>query len=396
MTSNATVSKAQALLGNWNYPTQIRFGVGRLNELGDACVSLGIRAPLLVTDKGLSDLPIVAQAMQSCLIQNLSVGLFKEVDANPTNENISVGVQAYHNGKHDAVIAFGGGSSLDAGKAIALMVGQTRPLWDFEDVGDNWGRVVEEKMAPVIAIPTTAGTGSEVGRASVIRDVAAEQKKIIFHPKMLPALVIADPELTAGLSAKLTAATGMDALSHNLEAYCSRGFHPLADGIAKEGIMLIKNHLAIAVQEPDNMVARSNMLAASLLGATAFQKGLGAMHALAHPLGAVYDAHHGLLNAVLMPYVLKHNAAAITPAMTHLAVVLELKSASFSGLLDWVLGLRESINIPHSLADLGIDKERITELATMAQHDPSSAGNPVKMDADQYEAILADAIDGKL
>jgi len=386
----------KALHGNWNYPTQIRFGVGRIDELGQACVSSGLKNPLLVTDKGLYNLPIVEQAKQSCLNASLGIELFKDVDPNPTGENISAGVQAFRAGKHDGVIAFGGGSSLDAGKAIALMVGQTRSIWDFEDIGDNWTQVIEHKMAPVIAIPTTAGTGSEVGRASVIRDAAKEQKKIIFHPNMLPALVIADPGLTVGLNAKVTAATGMDALSHNLEAFCAPGFHPLADGIAKEGMGLIKNWLSVAVKEPDNLQARSYMLAASLMGATAFQKGLGAMHALAHPLGAVYDAHHGLLNAVLMPYVLKHNEKAIATSMAQLALILELKSASFSAVLDWVLSLREEIGIPHSLLDMDIGKDRLIELANMAEQDPSSGGNPVKMDAKQYVSILSNAIDGTL
>jgi len=387
---------SEILAGNWNYPTQIRFGLGRINELGQACVSMAIRNPLLVTDRGLYSLPIVDQAMQCCLNENLSIGIFSDVDPNPTEDNISAGVQAYHKGKHDGVIAFGGGSSLDAGKAIALMVGQTRSIWDFEDINDNWTRVIEEKMASVIAVPTTAGTGSEVGRAAVIRDVAQEQKKIIFHPKMLPALVLADPGLTVGLNAKITAATGMDALSHNLEAFCVPGFHPLADGIAKQGMSMIKDCLVTAVQEPNNVQARSYMLAASMMGATAFQKGLGAMHALAHPLGAVYDAHHGLLNAILMPYVLKHNEQAIAPAMAHLGVILALKSPSFSAVLDWVLALREKIGIVHSLAELGIDKNRITELAKMAAQDPSSQGNPIKMDAKQYATILSDAIDGRL
>ena len=385
-----------ALIGNWNYPTQIRFGAGRVDELGQTCVSMGIKNPLLVTDKGLYDLPIVDQAKQSCLNANLGIAVFKDVDPNPTGENISAGVQAYQDGKHDSVIAFGGGSSLDAGKAIALMVGQSRSIWDFEDIGDNWTQVIEENMAPVIAIPTTAGTGSEVGRASVIRDVANEQKKIIFHPKMLPALVIADPGLTVGLNPKVTAATGMDALSHNLEAFCAPGFHPLADGIAKEGMGLINKWLSVAVKEPDNLRARSYMLAASMMGATAFQKGLGAMHALAHPLGAVYDAHHGLLNAVLMLYVLKHNEKAIATSMTQLALSLELKSASFSGVLDWVLSLREEIGIPHSLKEIDIGKDRLAELANMAEQDPSSGGNPVKMDAKQYASILSNAIDGVL
>ncbi len=296
---------------NWNYPTSIRLGAGRITELAKACTTLGMSAPLLVTDPGLAALPFVNHIMTHCHTAGLNVDLFKNFKTNPTEDNIIAGVSAFRSGEHDGVIALGGGSALDTGKAIALMVGQNRPLWDFEDKGDYWTRVNIDGMAPVIAVPTTAGTGSEVGRSSVITDPKQQLKKIIFHPNMLPKMVILDPELTLGLPPQLTAATGMDALSHNLEAYCTTYYHPMAEGIAIEGIRLIKDNLPRAFHHGNDIDARTQMLVASCMGATAFQRGLGAMHALAHPLGAIYDAHHGRLNAILMPYVLLANRSAI-------------------------------------------------------------------------------------
>jgi len=380
------------LSGNWNYPTQVKFGAGRIKELPEICTSLGIQQPLLVTDHGLADLPIVTRLVEQCENAGLSIKVFKDVKSNPTGENIEAGLAAYMTGKHDGVIAFGGGSSLDAGKAIALMVGQTLDLWSFEDVGDNWLRVNEATVAPIIAVPTTAGTGSEVGRASVIHDVVANKKKIIFHPKMLPQVVIADPELTIGLNVKMTAATGMDALSHNLEAYCAPGYHPMADGIALEGIRLIKENLTTAVQDGENMEARSHMLAASMKGATAFQKGLGGMHALAHPLGAMYDVHHGLLNAILMPYVLKNNQPEIESRIIRLAKYIDLDDTSFNGFINWIFDVRRVIGIPNYLSDIGINSDRLGEIAQMALEDPSNGGNPVKMTHNAYKQILQEAI----
>ncbi|MGB1239396.1 MAG: iron-containing alcohol dehydrogenase, partial [Pseudomonadales bacterium] len=300
------------LSGNWNYPNKLRTGAGRISELAACCKELGMSAPLLITDPGLAGLPMVQQAVDSCVAADLNCGLFSNIKGNPNGQNVMDGVAAYHAGNHDGVIAFGGGSGLDAAKAVALMVGQELPLWDFEDVGDNWLNVIEEAVAPIVAVPTTAGTGSEVGRASVITDEDAHVKRIIFHPKMLPEIVILDPELTVGLPPHITAATGMDALSHNLEALCSPFYHPLAEGIAVEGVRLVKEYLPAAVADGKNIEARTQMLVASMMGATAFQKGLGGMHALAHPLGALYDAHHGMLNAILMPYVLKANQAVVS------------------------------------------------------------------------------------
>jgi len=380
------------LAGNWNYPTQIRFGAGRISDLVDACKSLSMINPLFVTDKSLAKRPMIPDAMKICSSANLGVGLFSDIKPNPSGENVEQGVTAFKKGKHDGIIAMGGGSSLDAGKAIALMVGQNRSIWDFEDVGDNWARVDVTGIAPVIAIPTTAGTGSEVGRASVIHDVDAVLKKIIFHPTMMPEIVIADPELTIGLSPNMTAATGMDALSHNLEALCAPGFHPMADGIAMEAIRLIKENLPLAIEDGTNLDARSNMLVTSMMGATAFQKGLGGMHALAHPLGAVYDAHHGLLNAILMPYVLEHNRNVIEATLTRLANHLGLSSPSSQAVIDWVLQLRKEIDIPHQLSEIGIEKSSINEIATMAVQDPSNGGNPIPMDIAQYQSILEKAI----
>lgn len=383
-----------ALTGNWNFPTAIWFGCGRLKELPDACRRLDIKDPLLVTDAGLVSLPMINEALHVNHDAGIKTEVFSEVKPNPNGANIEAGVEQFKLGNHDGVIAIGGGSALDAGKAIALMAGQSRPIWDFEDVGDNWERVDPDGIAPIIAVPTTAGTGSEVGRASLIVDEAVHAKKIIFHPKMLPGIVIADPQLTVGLPAHITAATGMDALSHNLEAYCSPGYHPMADGIAIEGMSLIKDWLKVACETPTNLEARSHMLIASSMGATAFQKGLGAMHALAHPLGALYDAHHGLLNAILMPYVLLRNQLAIEEKMQHLARCLELEDDSFEGVLSWITGLRKEIGIPNNLRAIGIDDSRIQEIGVMATRDPSTSGNPIALDDDEYAELLKQAVNG--
>jgi len=384
------------LHGNWNYPTTLWFGAGRISELASACKMLGMQHPLLVTDAGLSQLPMVTEAIADNKAQGIPTGLFCDIKSNPNGLNVENGVKHYRDNGHDGIIAFGGGSALDAGKAIALMCGQKLPLWAFEDVGDNWLSVDSDGIAPIIAIPTTSGTGSEVGRASLIVDEERHCKKIIFHPKMLPGIVIADPQLTTGLPANITAATGMDALSHNLEAYCSPAYHPMADGIALEGMRLIKEWLTIACEEPQNIQARSQMMAASTMGATAFQKGLGAMHALAHPLGAIYDAHHGLLNAILMPYVLLKNRPAIDIRMQHLARYLELDGDGFDAVLDYIITLRSHIGIPNDLKSIGIDESRIDEIAAQALQDPSAAGNPVLLTQAQYAALLSDAINGKL
>ena len=381
---------------NWNYPTAVKVGAGRIKELPGFCQTLGMKNPLLITDPGLAPLPMVQRAVDDCQSAGLGCAVFSGIKGNPTGQNVSDGVAAYQAGKHDGVIAFGGGSALDAAKAVALMVGQDRPLWDFEDIGDNHLRVNVAGMAPVVAVPTTAGTGSEVGRASVITDNEAHVKRIIFHARMLPAIVILDPDLTVGLPPKLTAATGMDALSHNLEAYCSPFYHPMARGIALEGMRLIKDWLPCAVSDGANLEARLQMLVASSMGCTAFQGGLGAMHALAHPLGALYDAHHGMLNAVLMPYVLQANRAAIEERITSLARYLDLPYPSFAAFLEWVLALREEIGIPHTLAALGIDAAQAELVGRMAVIDGSSATNPIPFSEAEYAAIFRNAVAGLL
>ena len=385
----------ELLHANWNYPTAVRVGAGRISELSEACHALGIQAPLVVTDPGLALLPMIDKVLQDCKASGLRVGLFKHIKANPTGEHIIDGITAYHAGKHDGVIAFGGGSALDAGKAIALMIGQDRPLWDFEDVGDNWKRVNVAGMVPVVAIPTTAGTGSEVGRASVITDHEQQIKKIIFHPNMLPNIVILDPELTLGLPPHITAATGMDALSHSLEAYCSTYYHPMAEGIAIEGIRRVKDYLPRAVHNGSDLEARTQMLVASSMGATAFQRGLGAMHALAHPLGAIYDAHHGRLNAILMPYVLKANRAVIENKITRLATYLQIDHG-FDGFLNWIVQMRRDLHIEHSLAEIGIDEQHLARIAKMATEDAAASGNPIAFSALQYQTLLASTIRGQL
>jgi len=384
------------LRGNWNYPTSIRFGAGRIAELPDACKTLHISRPLLVTDPALAALPMIAKAVESCRKAGLGCEVFADLQANPVEENVTKGVAAYRRGAHDGVIAFGGGSALDTGKAIALMVGQTRPIWDFEDREDWFMRVDVAGMAPVVAVPTTSGTGSEVGRASVITDVRDHTKKIIFHPKMLPATVLEDPELTMGLPPHITAAVGMDALSHNLEAYCAPGYHPLAEGIAVEGMRLIKDYLPRAVANGGDLEARAHMLIASSMGATAFQKGLGAMHSLSHPCSANLGTHHGLTNAVVMPYVLEWNRAAIEAKMVRLAAWLGLADRSFSGVLAWVLELRREIGIPHTLAEIGVREEHARPFAPQALNDPSTGGNPLPMTEQDFEQLYGECIAGSL
>ncbi len=381
---------------NWNYPTAIRAGAGRIRELPACCRELGMQRPLLITDPGLRALPMVDAALADCREAGLGADVFSDVKPNPTGDNVEAGNAVFREGDHDGVIAFGGGSALDAAKAVALMAKQAVSVFDLEDVGDNFLRADPARIAPVVAVPTTAGTGSEVGRASVIVDETVHVKKIIFHPHMLPRIVILDPELTIGLPAWLTAATGMDALSHNLEALCSPAYHPMAEGIGMEGARLVHEYLARAVADGGDIEARMQMLVASSMGATAFQRGLGAMHALAHPLGALYDAHHGTLNAILMPYVLRANADAIAPVGDRLARYLGLPSAGLDGVIDWVLSMREGIGIAHTLADIGIDDARADEIGPMAVADPSAGTNPIAYDAGQYATILGNAVHGRL
>ncbi len=384
------------LRGNWNYPTSIRFGAGRIAELADACKTLNISRPLLVTDPGLSKLPMIESAVAICRAASLEIAVYSNVQPNPVEANVNDGVRIYRDGRHDGVIAFGGGSALDTGKAIALMVGQTRPIWDFEDREDWYTRVNAAGIAPIVGVPTTSGTGSEVGRASVITDVRDHTKKIIFHPKMQPAIVIADPELTLGLPPHVTAAVGMDALSHNLEALCAPFHHPMADGIALEGTRLIKEWLQIAVRDGKNLEARSHMMAAAMMGATAFQKGLGAMHSLSHPCSANLNTHHGLTNAVVMPYVLAWNRAAIEDKMVRLASYLQLPQRSFDGVLAWLLELRKTIGVPHTLAELGMQSSHIDSFSRQALQDPSTGGNPVPMDVSDFASLYRNCLEGRL
>ena len=391
------MDKQTDLIGNWSFPTPIRFGAGRIGELPQACLELGIRRPLLVTDPGLAALPMVSDAVESCVQAGLACAVFSNVRANPVEANVHEGVRTLRDGDHDGIVAFGGGSALDAGKAIGFMAAQSRPIWDFEDREDWWTRADEDGMAPVVAVPTTSGTGSETGRASVITDTRTEHtKRIVFHPRMMPGRAILDPELTLGLPAHLTAAVGMDALSHSLEAYSSPVFHPLAQGIALEAMRLVRDALPVAVKTPSDLAARSRMQVAAAMGSTAFQKGLGAMHALSHPCSSLLDSHHGLTNAVVMPYVLVFNRPAIDTRMAALARYLDLPDPSFSGVLDWILALREEIGIPHTLKDIGVDESLSARMARMAAEDPSAATNPVPLDAGALERLYLRAIDGVL
>lgn len=383
------------LRGNWNYPTSVKAGAGRVAEAPALLAELGVARPLVVTDAQLASHPMTARLVAALRDGGASCAVFSDVRPNPVGKNVDDGVAAYRAGGHDGVVALGGGSALDVAKAVALMSGQTRPLFDFEDVGDNWLRVDPRGVATVLAIPTTAGTGSEVGRASVITDESEHVKKIIFHPTMLPAVVVLDPELTYGLPARLTAATGMDALSHCLEAYSAPSYHPMAAGIALEGMRLVKDNLVRACRAPEDEAARMNMLVASSMGATAFQRGLGAMHALAHPLGALYDAHHGMLNAVLMPYVLVANRAAVSDALAAAARYLALPSPSFDGFVELVLALRRDTGVPDTLAELGIDDARAEQVGQMAARDPSAGGNPIAFTAAEYSALFLRALRGE-
>ena len=386
----------QTLRGNWNFPTDMRFGPGRISELADACRALGMTRPLLATDPGLKDLPMVQNAIAANEAAGLPTALFADIKGNPVGRNVTDGVAAYKDAGCDGVIAFGGGSGLDAAKAVALMVGQDRSIWDFEDREDWWTRVNEDGIAPIVAVPTTAGTGSEVGRASVITDEATHLKKIIFHPKMMPAIVISDPELTIGLPRNITAWTGMDALAHCLEAYCSPHYHPMAQGIALEGLRLVKDWLPTAVEDGTNLAARAHMLVAATMGATSFQKGLGAIHAMSHPIGAVHDKHHGLTNAVVMPYVMDFNRPAIDDRMTALARYLDLPNPSHESVMAWVLELRAAFGIEHTLAELGIGDEHIDELVPMAAIDPSCGGNPIPIGEPELRDMFVKAVHGVL
>jgi alcohol dehydrogenase class IV len=383
------------LAADWNYPTSVRFGAGRIKELGAAVKAAGMRRPLLVTDPTLAKLPMIAQALQILEADGVPAKVFSDVKPNPVAAIVAAGVAALRAGGYDGVVAFGGGSALDAGKVIAFMAGQTRPMWDFEDIGDWWTRADPRGIAPVVAVPTTAGTGSEVGRAGVIADETSRTKKIIFHPLMMPKVAICDPELTVGMPKAITVGTGMDALAHCLEAYCCPSHHPLADGIAAEGIRLVKESLARAARDGHDLEARSHMMAAAAMGATAFQKGLGAIHALSHPVGALYDTHHGTTNAVFMPYVLVFNRAAIEDRIARLAAYLGLQP-SFTAFLDWVLRLREETGVPHTLAGLGVGDEKFDLMSRMAPKDPTAGGNPLPLDEHASRRLYEDALAGRL
>ncbi|MBV9558562.1 MAG: iron-containing alcohol dehydrogenase [Pseudolabrys sp.] len=380
------------LKANWNYPTAIKFGAGRIAELAEVCKGAGIQRPLLVTDGDLAKLPMVTDALARLKSAALGVALYSKVTANPVAANVTDGVKAYRDGNHDGVIAFGGGSALDAGKTVAFMSGQSRPLWDFEDVGDNYLRADVKSIAPSIAVPTTAGTGSEVGRVSVITDNETHTKRLIFHPRIMPVAVVADPELTVGMSPKTTAATGMDALAHCIEAYCAPGFHPMADGIALEGTRLIKEWLPVAFRDGSNIEARANMMAAATMGAAAFQKGLGAVHSLSHPLGAIYGTHHGLLNGVLLPYVLAFNRKAIEAKMARLSAYLGLGASGFDGVMKWLLDLRRSTGIPETLKAVGIDDSKVATIARAALKDPTAPTNPVELSEASLATLLRQSI----
>ena len=382
---------------NWNYPTTMWVGENRINDISLACKSLKIIKPLLVTDKGLAQSDIVKNTLSILKESGISAALYSNVIGNPTGTNVNEGVSSFKKNNCDGVIAFGGGSGLDVGKAVAFMSGQTLPIWDFEDVGDNWTKANSDKIAPIIAVPTTAGTGSETGRASVILNEETGVKNIIFHPQFLPSIVILDPVLTVGLPAKMTAATGMDALAHNLEAYCAPGYHPMADGIALEGIRLINKWLIEAVKNGSNLEARINMLTAASMGSTAFQKGLGGIHSLSHPVNALNNIHHGLSNAIFMPYVLTFNRGVIEEKIIKICDYLELKDRTFNGFINWVLKLRKDLDMPHKLSEVIDEKDlQLDRLSKMALADPSTGGNPKKLTEADMKIMYEHSMSGTL
>ena len=378
---------------NWNYPTPIWFGPGRIRDIQKACDDLNILNPLIVTDPGILKTDIIIK-----LNNNLktTAKIYSKVQGNPTGKNVKDGVDFFNNFQNDGVIAVGGGSGMDTGKGIAFMAKQTKPIWDFEDIGDYWTRANSDVIFPIIAVPTTAGTGSETGRAGVFTNEKTKVKKIIFHPKMLPSTVILDPELTIPLPSNLTAYTGMDALAHCLEAYCSNLFHPLSQGIALEGISIIKKYLQKSFSNGDDIEARGNMLAASSMGSIAFQKGLGAIHSLSHPVGALYNTHHGLTNAVFMPYVLKKNRNAIEDKLIALSRYIELSNQSFDGFITWILNLRESLQIPHTLEELIHEDTKLEEMSAMALVDPTAGSNPIELNQKDYLKLYKDSFEGVL
>ena len=378
---------------NWNYPTTIWFGDKRINEIQKACESLNIHKPLIVTDPGILKTNIIEKINNSL---KFKAKIFSDVQSNPTGRNVELGVSYFNSNTHDGVIAVGGGSGMDVGKGIAFMAGQDRPLWDFEDIGDYWTRANSEAIKPFIAVPTTAGTGSETGRAGVYTNEETKEKKIIFHPKMLPSIVILDPELTVPLPKSLTAFTGMDALAHCLESYCSNFFHPFSQGIALEGMFIVKNNLIKAYHDGSNLDARGSMLAASSMGSIAFQKGLGAIHSLSHPVGAIYNTHHGLTNAVFMPYVLKRNKKVIEEKIISLSRYLNLDDQTFEGFMSWILYLREELSIPHTLKELIQDDSKFEEMSKMAKDDPSTGGNPIPLEINDFYNLYKDSYSGIL
>lgn len=380
-----------SITANWSYPTAVKFGTGRIKELADHCKAVGMKRPLLVTDRGLAPMPITQNALDILDAAGLGRAIFADVDPNPNEKNLEAGVKAFKDGGHDGVVAFGGGSGLDLGKAVAFMVGQTRPVWDFEDVGDWWTRASVEGIAPIVAVPTTAGTGSEVGRASVITNSDTHTKKVIFHPKFLPAVTICDPELTVGMPKVITVGTGMDAFAHCLEAYSSPFYHPMSQGIALEGMRLVKENLQKAVKDGSDIEARSHMMSAAAMGAVAFQKGLGAIHSLSHPVGAIYNTHHGMTNAVVMPPVLRFNRPAVQEKLAQAAAYVGI-AGGFDGFYDFVLGLRSDLGVPDKLSQLGVGTDRIDEMAAMAIMDPTAGGNPVELTLDAAKKLFAESI----
>jgi alcohol dehydrogenase class IV len=379
---------------NWNYPTTVWFGHKRVKDIVNACKQLNITTPLIVTDEALVKLPIMQDLLSPLKEENISYTVFSDVQPNPTKENVDMGVEVFKKYGCDGVIAFGGGSALDAGKTIAFMSNQTLNIWEFEDIGDNWSKADTSNIAKSIAIPTTAGTGSEVGRATVITDSKTHAKKIIFHPQMLPSIVILDPNLTYDLPKHITAWTGIDALVHSLEAYFSPLFHPMAEGIAIESIRLIKENLKTAFNEPHNEDARAYMLVSAMMGATAFQKGLGSVHSLAHTLGGLYNMPHGLANSIILPYAMYQNRSVIKDKAEKICKYCNIQNPSIESLIEYIMLLRKDLEIPNTLKEAKIPFENENNIGELAYKDPSTGTNAKKLDKKDFTKLFKAAYFG--
>jgi alcohol dehydrogenase class IV len=374
----------------YNFPTTIRFGAGSNNELPDYLVKNNLSRPLVVTDTIVAQLPFFKKIVESLKAKNISVEVFSDIHKNPVKSDVYKGTDVFDGTKRDSIIGIGGGAAIDVARAILLRINHREDLFKYDDLigGDVF---VTNEVPHFITIPTTAGTGSEVGRSAIIADDVTHQKKILFSPKLLAKIIFADPLLTMELPSFITAATGMDALTHNMEAYIAKMPHPLCEGIALEGISLIHQSLETAVNKPD-LESRSKMLIASLMGAIAFQKGLGVVHSLAHPLSSLLDTHHGLANAVNIPYGMEFNIEGFENKFKRIASTLELKEQSGKAVVDYLFELNSKINIPHKLSAIGVKPEHVETLADLAIADFAHPNNPKPVSREDFKQLYLRAL----